>query len=122
MKAKSEVEDIERFQKSIRSYPLKWQYEVTVRNAKRTVLQVRVLHILFERAAKVLANKNNIVQGMTTHQIWRRMYPSSGRTSSATFRGHVLDLNKKGLIEKFEHTDRWVATAKANKQRNIGVL
>jgi len=119
-RTKSEIEQLEKHKRYIRRYPLKWNDTITIRNAKRSILQVRILHFLFEREATVLSSQRNIQAGMTTPQIWKKIYPLASKTSTATFRGYILDLQDKGLIQKTDNPDYWTTTAKAQRSRVLG--
>ncbi len=121
-KFQSEVKELKRLRKSVQKFPLNWPYNVTAKNADRVAFQARILHSLFDRYEEIKARIRPRSEGLTTHQIWRKINPSSTGTSSATFRGHLKDLKKKRLIEKFGETDDWVVTERALEKRTGGEL
>jgi len=114
---RSERLEIQEMRKSIKKFPLIWPYDVTSKNAKRVAIQTRILYALFVRHDELQELKRPRSQGLTTHQIWKRLYPSHPGTSSATFRGHLSDLKKKGLITNCEESGDWMPLAKALAKR-----
>jgi len=119
-KSEVELKNLKRLRDSVRKFPLDWPYEVNAKNAKRVAIQARILHFLFERHDELKTISSPRSKGLTTHQIWRRLNPSSTGTSSTTFRNHLLDLQKKRLVKKFAGTDDWTPTPAALQKRISG--
>lgn len=109
-KLKEELDDLRRLKASISKYSITWPYPVSSKNANRVAIQVHVLFILFARAEKIKTLSRPRSKGLTTHQIWKHLYPTSTSTSSATFRNHLRDLVDKKLIEKVSGTEDWRPT------------
>lgn len=116
-KLKDEFGELHRLRRSIQNFPLNWHYDVTSKNAERVAVQSRILHSLFNRHDELKTIKRPRSNGLSTHQIWKKLYPTHTGTSSATFRGHLSDLKKKRLVKKCEDGEFWMATPRALEKR-----
>jgi len=116
-----ELDDLKRLKASISKFSISWPYPVSSKNANRVVIQIHVLFVLFKRAEEIKILSRPRSKGLTTHQIWKKLYPSSTNTSSATFRNHLRDLVAKRLIEKVSGTEDWRPTNLAFEKINWDV-
>ena len=119
-KATEALQKLHIMQKAAKRFPIKWPHAVTAKNAEQTALQANILNRLFARHDTVSVSHRSLRDGMTLHQIWKKVYPTNSNTASTTFRGYLTDLRKKGLVKKGTDSDLWVLTEKAFEKRIMG--